>query len=435
MQKFLVSLVVSFIFFTATAQTTRIITTDITNFWKAYDKITSTKDSAAQYHYLANLYFKKATPGLKAMMKVREYTAADYIQAINSYPKFWSSIRKNTLRAKDFAASINTELTKLKILYPELKPASIYFTIGALRSNGTVSEGMVLVGAELALADSTTVFSEFPEAIATNRQKYFASNPVNGVVGLNVHEYIHTQQKPMVYNLLSEVIYEGVAEFVSWKVTGKFTGPGAIKKGQADPVAVRKAFERDMFNTQRQRYWLWSDAVNEFNERDMGYYIGFTLCELFYNKATDKKAAIKYLIGLDYTNEKEMEKFIDGTSYFSASLKQLYTSFENSRPAVTSISPVTNGSTNVSPAITEITLHFSEAMNTAHRGFDYGPLGESNVLRVKSIVGWSADAKSFTFTVELKPNQRYQSLVTNNFRNPEGIPLKPFLIDFTTREK
>jgi hypothetical protein len=255
------------------------------------------------------------------------------------------------------------------------------------------------------------------------------------VVGLNVHEYVHTQQKQMVYNLLSQVIYEGVAEFVSWKVTGKFTAPGAIKTGQANPVAVRKSFERDMFNMQRQRFWLWSDAVNEFNERDMGYYIGYALCELYYNKAANKQAAIKYMIELDYTNEKKVEQFVDGTSFFSAPLNDLYNAFESSRPLVTGISPVNNGSTNVDPSITGIAIHFSVPMNTAHRGFDYGPLGESNVLSVKSIVGWSADAKSFTFTVELKPGQRYQSLVTNNFRTNDNIPLKPYLIDFTTAKK
>ena len=74
-------------------------------------------------------------------------------------------------------------------------------------------------------------------------------------------------------------------------------------------------------------------------------------------------------------------------------------------------------------------------MDKNHRGFDYGPLGESNVLRVKSVIGFSEDGKSFTFEVELKPNQRYQSLVASTFRSIEGNPLKPFLIDFQTAEK
>lgn len=56
-------------------------------------------------------------------------------------------------------------------------------------------------------------------------------------------------------------------------------------------------------------------------------------------------------------------------------------------------------------------------------------------LRVKNVVGFSEDGKSFTFEVELKPNQRYQSLVTNRFRTINGISLKTFLIDITTANK
>ncbi|TXD64457.1 hypothetical protein [Polaribacter glomeratus] len=35
-----------------------IITSDIANFWNAYDKITNTKDSLLQYKYLDSLYIK-----------------------------------------------------------------------------------------------------------------------------------------------------------------------------------------------------------------------------------------------------------------------------------------------------------------------------------------------------------------------------------------
>lgn len=71
-------------------------------------------------------------------------------------------------------------------------------------------------------------------------------------------------------------------------------------------------------------------------------------------------------------------------------------------------------------------------MNTNHRGFDFGPLGENNVLRVKNVVGFSEDGKSFTFEVELKPDQKYQSLITNSFRATNGVNLKPYLIDIKT---
>ena len=83
----------------------------------------------------------------------------------------------------------------------------------------------------------------------------------------------------------------------------------------------------------------------------------------------------------------------------------------------------------------KITLNFSTAMNKETRGFDFGPLGENNVLKVQNVIGFSEDGKSFTFEVELEPNKQYQSLVTNRFVSLSGIPLKPFLIDFKTAKK
>lgn len=412
-----------------------IFNADIINFWTAYDKIVSTKDSAQQYEYLNTLFIQKGTPGLKAIMEVRNYTAQSYIDAINQYPLFWNSVRKNTMRSDQFKQEIKTELVKLKQLYPEMKPAEMYFTIGALRTNGTTFNGKVLIGSELALTDQNTISKEFPEAYAANRRRFFDSNPINDVVLLNVHEYIHTQQKEIVHNLLSECIFEGVAEFVSVKVTGKPSAVPAVAYGMTNRVEVRDRFEQEMFIPQRKNKWLWSDAPNEFNMRDMGYYIGYALCEIYYNNAKDKKAAIKYLLELDYSNEAGIEKFVDDTRFFSKPLHTLYEIFEKSRPTVLSIDQFTTGDKQVNPSLTKITLNFSRPMNKNQRGFDYGPLGESNVLRVKNVIGFSEDGKSFTFEVELKPQQRYQTLVTNNFLAEDGTPLKAFLIDIETAGK
>jgi len=118
-----------------------IITSDITNFWEAYDKIISTQDSILQYKYLDSLYFQKGTVGLERIRQVRNYTPEGYINSINNYPKFWASIRKNTLQVEKIASELESGVEKLKPLYPELKPAKIYFSIGSFRTPGTTILG------------------------------------------------------------------------------------------------------------------------------------------------------------------------------------------------------------------------------------------------------------------------------------------------------
>lgn len=410
-----------------------VVSADVKNFWLAYDKITGTKNSGLQYKYLDSLYFQKATPGLQAIRRVRNYSAEDYINAINNYPQFWASVRKNTQKIGTISRQLEAGIKKLRLSYPDLKPATIYFTIGALRTNGTTLDSLVLIGSELAMTDKNTVSSEFPAEVRAFRKTFFDTDPIHNLVLLNIHEYIHTQQHPGVNNLLSIAIREGVAEFVSVKVMGLPSATPAIAFGKKNAARVREKFEQEMYYINNQNKWFWSDAPNEFNIRDLGYYIGYQLCENYYDKAVDKQEAIKKMIGLDYENEAAVEAFVEISQFFSASLDELYRRFESRQPTVTGIKQFANHSKNVSTRINQITVEFSEPLNGHNTGIDFGGLGQDAFPKndvTKRF--WSADKRSWTITVELVPNKKYQLLISNNFRTDNDVPLKAYLIEFET---
>ncbi|UZO80391.1 hypothetical protein NBT05_15720 [Aquimarina sp. ERC-38] len=414
-----------------------IVTTDINNFWEAYDKITSTQDSTLQYQYLDSLYFKKGTEGLKAIRQVRNYTLQDYLRTINNYPEFWTSIRENTLKANQFSSELQDGIEKFSKIYPDLKPAKIYFTIGAFRTNGTTLDSLVLIGSELAMADKHTISTEFPKEEREDRRTFFDSSPIDNLVLLNIHEYVHTQQKPMVHNLLSLSIYEGVAEFVSVKAMDVPSAAPSIEFGKKNADSVRDKFEQEMFYTNNRFKWLWSSGTsNEFGVRDLIYYIGYQMAENFYEQAENKKEAIKKLIELDFNNETEIEEFVHSTSFFSASLDELYQNFKNKRPTVIGIKQFENKNKNVNPKMNQITVEFSEPLNGTSTGIEFGPLSKDYFPK-NSAVGryWSEDNKSYTIPVDLEPNKQYQILLHNNFRTTDWIPLKPYLIEFKTENK
>jgi len=176
-------------------QKQRVFFTDIGNFWVAYDSIHSTSDSLKQLQYLQKLYIDKGTPGLKAFMEVRDYTPQEWVHSIRRYPMYWASIRANTLRVETAARDIAPYLKKLKKLYPNLRPASIYFTVGALGSGGTTQDSMVLIGTELAVRMKTTDVSEFPKAKQAFLSRNNRSDPFKDIAITNIHEYVHTQEK------------------------------------------------------------------------------------------------------------------------------------------------------------------------------------------------------------------------------------------------
>lgn len=405
------------------------VNTDIENFWVAYDKIILTKDSIEQYNLLKKLYLDKGTEGLKNLIEVRNYTGKNFIDAINKYPNFWNSIRLNTLNTESLYSKINSDIEKLKKAYPELKPSTIYFTVGAFRTGGTTQGNKVLIGSEVSLADKTTVINELP---SWRQPFYKTQNPINEIALLCAHEYIHTQQKEIVHNLISMCLYEGVAEFISCKVTGKKSDAPAIEFGKSNQKIIIDKFVADLFIMTNNYSWLWGENLNNLKVRDLGYYIGYEICERYYNLSKDKTKAIKDLIELDYTNEKEVERIVDITKLLPKTLVELNSDYEKQRPTVIQMTPFENGSQFVKSGLTKITIIFSEPLVKYNTGVDFGPLGQEYFPNINPERVFGEDGKSWTFEADLKPNQHYQILIANNFRKENGVRLKPYLIDFKT---
>lgn len=407
-----------------------IITTDIDNFWNAFDKITTTKDTVLQNEYITKLYIEKGTIGLKNIMIARRYNAKSYIDAINNYPLFWNSIRQNTFKSKTISSELELGINKLKVIYPELKPAKIYFTIGAFKTPGTIMDGSVLIGSEMALGDENTISKEFPKEL-DYFSNYLKQNPNKEIVFLNIHEYVHTQQKAEGgYDLLSQSLYEGIAEFIPVIALSLKSPTPAIEYGKLNNKKIKNVFEKEMFSYWYYN-WIWNDLKNQFKTRDLGYYVGYAIAEKYYNQSIDKKEAIKKLIELDYNNQVEFEKFIDETNYFSRSIKKLKNNFEKSRPYITNIKEFKNGQQTVNPNTTEITFEFSIKMDVRFRSMDFGKLGKDYYPKIIA-AKFSEDGKSVTYNVKLEPNKQYQMIVTDNYRNENAIQLIPLEINFKT---
>ena len=409
----------------------KFVSTDIDNFWMAYDKIASTKDSTKQFSLLREIYLDNATPGLRSIIEARNYSEKEFIDMIAKYTNFWKSIKPNTLKVSNLYSEINADIKKLKKSYPDLKPATIYFTVGAFRTNGTIQGDKILIGSELALADKKTEIDELPEA---RKRFYKTQNPINEVALLCTHEYVHTQQKELVQNLISMCLYEGVAEFISCKVTGKKSASPAIEFGKANQKIVVEKFVSDMFTMTHNSNWIWGDNRNELLVRDLGYYIGYEICERYYNQSIDKQKAVRELIELDYSDDKEVERIVDGSGLLPEPLEVLRNDYEKQRPTVVSLLPFENGNQNAKSGIIQISINFSEEMDVNFRGFDYGPLGKDYSYKFRKLIGWTNNSKTITIEVEIEPGKRYQAFVTNSFKNKKGIALKPYLIEFKTSE-
>lgn len=406
-----------------------IVSTDVDNFWIAFDAISAEKDSLQQLQLLDSLYLQPGTFGLKSLMQVRNYQPQEYIELIKKYPKFLSSIRANTQDLGAISNQMAAGIEKLKNLYPELSPAKIYFTVGAMRTNGTTLDSAVLIGSELALASANTDISEFSGKTHEWLSSYFATNPKENIVLLNVHEYVHTQQNEIPHQLLYQVLYEGIAEFISTLALSVPSTSPAIEFGQTNPEVLKK-FEEEMF-FEKTHEWLWSNYPNQFGVRDLGYYVGYEFAQRYYQNAQDKSQAIADLLHIDYSQPQQVDSLINSTQIFSRPVSELRTKDAAKRPKIIS-SSVSNSDTLLPTDLPQLlTFQFAENMKNHRIDVFYGPQGEDAFPEITNQT-WNQDSTSYQLEVRLQPDMQYQFVIQSHFASTSEIPMMPYTVAFST---
>lgn len=430
MNKFILFFVVAVISFNQVSAQQKVFTQDIDNFWIAYDSIKTTDDSLKQIKFIQTLYIDKGTQGLKTFMQLRNYSAGLYVHLINKYPKFWNSIRPNTLAVKSKGREIEKSVEKFKTLYPELKDAKMYFTIGGLRSGGTTKDSMVMVGAEIATGDSATDVSEFSDKWLAG---VFKEQNSENIVSMNVHEYVHTQQNGEGNNLLSQSIVEGAAEFITELVLGRPLQRNYITYGNQHKQDLKEAFKREMFS-KAFRNWLYN-GNNAKTVADLGYFIGYDICKSYYRNQVNKKQAIKNIIQLNYSDTISVENFLKQSKFYSEPInkKQIIQAYRAKQPKFIRIEEFKKNDTSVDASLKQITFVFSQQMSS-NISISLGGKGKE-FFPITGVAGFSDDRTKCYVNVALKPDHEYEFVITNRgFSSADGYTLfDNYSIKFKTR--
>jgi hypothetical protein len=429
-------LCLSFFFFLGFAQTAqsdqRVFTSDIDHFWIACDSALTTTDSVQQLHYIQTLYVDKGTPGLKAFMEVRGYSAPGWVHLLRTYPKFWQSIRPNTLSVKSFAPGIEASIRRFKQLYPPLTDAKMYFTVGGLNSGGTTKDSMILIGTEIATGGPETDVSEFGDKWLAG---VFQNQQLDNIVPLNIHEYVHTQQQAHTSSdLLGYCLQEGSADFITELVMDKPRGTNYIIYGLAHEPELKKEFVAEMFSGATLSRWLYNGG-NAKGMADLGYFMGYAICGAYYRQANHKQQAIRDIIELNYADTAATEKFLKRSGYIAEPYDkaELLAALAKKIPAVTGLGPFANGDSTVDPSLKELTIQFSVPMNPGHYSIRNGAMGKDG-YPITKVTGYAADNRTLKLEIALQPGHEYEFICTgNSFRSTDGYPLQPYTVHFKTK--
>lgn len=281
-----------------------VLTADIDHFWQAVDALSNCKTHTDSVSVIQKLYFDRATDGLIDFIAARDLTAEAQLQLIARYPKFYASIRKNTLEVKNSEKVIQELFVKFQSLYANFKPFKVCFAIGILNTGGTVSDKFVLIGTEITASSKNVDVSEFIARNENNRAGMLSGDGdlVQKIRNIVAHECVHTQQKNISDTvtkcpLLWQVLKEGVCDFIGEMVAGKQINGVAHEYGDKHEKELWDELKANLCSSDMSK-WLYNGQSAKDRPGDLGYYMGYRIAKAYYEQATDKRQAIIDMIEL-----------------------------------------------------------------------------------------------------------------------------------------
>jgi hypothetical protein len=261
----------------------KIICDDLHNFLKAFKMI---EDGANLAETLQQEYLGKASPGLKNYMEDQGFELKDFVERFDQYKKNYTTLPALPGQLASEEGNIRKALQSMKKIFPKPAFLPIYVIVG-------ISGGLHAEPSEFGIRLA------FSRAATTDR--------LPGLKLTIIHELVHVQQAlavgmeqyQAIYNgkrsLLAVSIREGVAEFMTYLISGKYSKKDCYDFIKKHEKKIWENFKVEMHNREFGD-WLFSSPKDPEQPRDLGYIMGAMIVEAYYENVKDKKKAIDEIL-------------------------------------------------------------------------------------------------------------------------------------------
>jgi hypothetical protein len=273
----------------------KLVTTDIKNFWKAYDL--AQKDTAHRLAIYKKYYVDAGTAGLQDYFAYKVRNMKSFVNRLDSKPKFYAAIRKNTYTVDQQKPQMIASFVKFKQLYPAADFPDIYFEIGAFSSGGTSTDNGLIIGLDQIVRTPDIPVDELTLWQNNNFGK------LSALPNTVAHELIHSNQNGMKQDtsLLHGVLVEGMADFIGELISGHNANERLHVWAKGKEKQIWADFEKEMYLRRSYNWIANSNQETADKPADLGYWVGYQICKAYYNKSTDKIKAINDMLNIkDY---------------------------------------------------------------------------------------------------------------------------------------
>ena len=317
-----------------------LVTSDIPNFWLAYDRAQHVESRDERARLYREMYIRPGSAGLQDWTKLRlesgeglipvlvakgwtearlrsgrAFTDSERVRlqrdtagmgdllagynldaAVQRRPRFFAAIRPVTLAvdtARVVKEAIRRSYHRLADLYPAAAFPPVYFVVGQLTSGGTSSDAGQLIGIEMHARTSNTPVDEL------SPWERRVVGGIDALPGIVAHELIHSEaalargrvdDESAQRTLLAKALDEGCASFL-----GQLISDGAIANansyGMTHEAKLWREFQQEMNGTKTDN-WLYQGDKSKDRPADLGYFVGSRICQSYYEHAKDKHLAV-----------------------------------------------------------------------------------------------------------------------------------------------
>jgi hypothetical protein len=224
-------------------------------------------------------YLDTGSSGVRDFVPYRIESAQALAAKIAEDPQLYEKARKCRALLPNLEKRIRPAYLAFQQVLPEAKLPETTILIGRGTSGGTSRPSGVLIGLEV-ICDAS-MFGDGGDAVLGH---------------LVAHELGHTQQAYFRGDtLLANALNEGVAEFIGELISGQVSNSQHARQVAGRESEIERAFVRDMRGTDRSR-WLYNRPGTSDWPGDLGYWVGYRIAKSYFDRATDKRAAVRAML-------------------------------------------------------------------------------------------------------------------------------------------
>lgn len=257
-----------------------IATSDVDRFYTLYDD----PALAADPDRLAARYLADPSPGLVEFMALRRITPEKLAAALRDKPQVFRDARGCAAKLPNVRARLVAATDQLAQIYPAASFPPITVAIGRTTTAGTANAKGLYIGLEALCA-----------------AKFIEADDEDRFVHVIAHEYVHAQQ-PLAQiedreeSVLRAALVEGAAEFIAEQMSGSVGYPLLHIWAKGREKELETAFLAEKEAKAIGSRWLYNQQGSDGWPGDLGYWVGYRVAKSYYNRASDKAAAIKAII-------------------------------------------------------------------------------------------------------------------------------------------